>query len=227
MKHQRAIDEAEKNERRGQILHTAAGLFETATFDQVSMLDVARVSGIAKGTVYLYFSTKEELFLALIDQAFDDWFTDLQQRLATLPAGEVPVRIAVFASKLTNSLQGHRLLLRLLPILHTVLEHNIPDPAARAFKQRLRDQLLRTGEQIEASFSFLRPGQGAALLLDAYAALIGFQSMAEPADGIRRILQEPGMEALVVDGSAALRRLVARLLTGIYVEKMGGLNEKR
>ena len=53
MKHQRAMDDVEKTKRRQQILQSAAALFKAATYDQVSMLDVAWSAGLAKGTVYL------------------------------------------------------------------------------------------------------------------------------------------------------------------------------
>ena len=218
MKHQRAIDDVEKNERRQQILKTAAGLFETASYDRVSMLEVARLSGVAKGTVYLYFNTKEELFLALVDSAFGEWFADLQLRLSDLPDGKQPERIAVFAALLTDSLQRHDLLLRLLPILHTVLEHNIPYAAALEFKQHLLAHLQNTGRQIEGCFPFLQNGQGAELLLNAYAGLIGLLSMSQPSEVARQVLQLPEMALFVIDGTAALRQLVSRLLTGIYLE---------
>jgi AcrR family transcriptional regulator len=218
MKHQRAIDDIEKMERRQQILQTTAALFETASFDKLSMLEIARVSGVAKGTVYLYFQSKEELFLALLDEAFGVWFNDLQHSLSTLSEGDPFKRINGFASLLTNSLQRHTLLLRLLPILHTVLEHNIPYLAALEFKQHLRTRLLETGSQIEARFTFLRSGQGAELLLHAYAALIGLQSMAQPSEVVIRVLNEPEMGILVVDENTALQQIMRRLITGLYIE---------
>jgi TetR/AcrR family transcriptional regulator len=218
MKHQRAIDAAEKNERRMHILQTAAALFETAGYDQISMSEVAFASGIAKGTVYLYFKTKEELFLALIDVAFGHWFADLQLRLTTIPDCAAPQRIAVFTAMLTESIHQQALLLGLLPILHTVLEHNIPYAAALEFKQHLRDHLLQTGAQIETGFNFLRIGQGAELLLTAYAGLIGLQSMAEPSEVVRQVLGQPEMDVLVVDETAALRQMVSRIFTGMYYE---------
>jgi AcrR family transcriptional regulator len=218
MKHQRAIGDIEKNERRQQILQSAAALFETAHYDQVSILEVARLSGLAKGTVYLYFNTKEELFLALLDQAFGDWFADLQQCLLTFPESEPLLRVTRLASALTESLQQHPLLLRLLPILHTVLEHNIPYPVALEFKQHLRTHLLQTGEQIEGCLPFLKPGQGAELLLSAYAGLIGLQSMTQPSEVVSQVLQQPEMAMFVIDAPAALYQMVSRLLIGLYFE---------
>lgn len=225
MRHQRAIDDVEKIERRQRILQAAGALFETASFDQVSMLEVAHVSGIAKGTVYLYFNTKEELFLALLDEAFGGWFAALEARLVALPQGEARQRISALAAELTESLRQQPRLLRLLPILHTVLEHNVPYPAALEFKQHLRDRLLQTGQGIEAVLAFLKPGQGAELLLHAYAALIGLQSMAQPSVVVRRVLDLPEMAVLAIDEVAALRQLTGRLLTGYYFENERESNE--
>ncbi len=221
MKHQRAIDQTEKTERRQQILQSAAALFESATYDQVSMAEVARTSGLAKGTLYLYFQTKEELFLALIDEAFDQWFTDLQQRLTALPKGYRSSRITAFAETVTDSLQQHPQLLRLLPIVHPILEHNISYPAALGFKQHLQAHLLTTGQQIESTFAFLRAGQGAELLLSAYAELIGLQSMTESSEVVDRVLKLPEMSILMIDATSALRQLISRVLQGLYLENKG------
>lgn len=217
MKHQRAMDDSEKSERKQQILKAAVSLLKTATFEQISMAEVARISGIAKGTVYLYFKTKEELFLALLNNAFAEWFADLQQRLLTLKETDNTARIRAFASILTDSLQEHTLLLGLLPILHPILEHNVPYAAVLDFKQGLRTNLLSTGQQIENIFAFLNPGQGAELLLSAYSALIGLLSMTQPSEIARQVLKEPEMSLFVIDRTAALRQLVSHLLMGMYV----------
>ena len=61
----RAIREDQKLVRRQQILDTAWGLFQENDYEHVNIIDVAKGAGLAKGTVYLYFKTKEELFLSL------------------------------------------------------------------------------------------------------------------------------------------------------------------
>ena len=157
------------------------------------------------------------MFLALIDEAFDYWFADLKQRLAVLPQGDRASRIAALAVTVTDSLQHQPLLLHLLPILHPVLEHNIPYPAALEFKQHLRAHVLYTGQQIEGSFAFLRAGQGAELLLSAYAELIGLQRMTASSDVVGQVLQLPEMEVRAIDGDMALRQLISRLLLGLYL----------
>ena len=55
-----------KAKRRDQILEEAARLFSSRRFDEVLMDDIAQSAGVAKGTLYTYFSDKEELYFAVI-----------------------------------------------------------------------------------------------------------------------------------------------------------------
>jgi AcrR family transcriptional regulator len=52
--------------KRRQIMDGARTVFMAAGFDGASMNDIARVSGVSKGTLYVYFDSKERLFEALI-----------------------------------------------------------------------------------------------------------------------------------------------------------------
>jgi AcrR family transcriptional regulator len=56
----------EGNAKRRQIMDGAWAVFMAAGFDGASMNDVARVAGVSKGTLYVYFDSKEKLFEALI-----------------------------------------------------------------------------------------------------------------------------------------------------------------
>src|ERR1700761_5661995 len=60
-------DEAQEvSAKRRQIMDGAWSVFLADGFDGASMNDVARVAGVSKGTLYVYFSSKVELFEALI-----------------------------------------------------------------------------------------------------------------------------------------------------------------
>lgn len=58
----------ENPEKRRQILEGARRVFSTLGFDAASVSDIAREAGVSKGTLYVYFENKEQLFSALIDQ---------------------------------------------------------------------------------------------------------------------------------------------------------------
>jgi AcrR family transcriptional regulator len=52
--------------KRRQVMEGARTVFLASGFDGASMNDIARVSGVSKGTLYVYFDSKERLFEALI-----------------------------------------------------------------------------------------------------------------------------------------------------------------
>lgn len=54
--------------KRDQILTGAHCVFSRMGFDAASMNDITREAGVSKGTVYVYFQNKEELFEALIER---------------------------------------------------------------------------------------------------------------------------------------------------------------
>src|SRR2546423_14811314 len=51
------------------ILAAAAQLFATHRFHEARMEDIAALAEVGKGTLYRYFKDKEELYLALLEQA--------------------------------------------------------------------------------------------------------------------------------------------------------------
>jgi len=59
-----AVDE--DSAKRRQIVDGARAVFLTKGFDAASMNDIARAAGVSKGTLYVYFEDKEQLFEAIV-----------------------------------------------------------------------------------------------------------------------------------------------------------------
>jgi AcrR family transcriptional regulator len=70
---QRARSETEKLEREGSILTATEILLRQSDYDSMTMQAVATTAGLAKGTLYLYFTSRESLVLAVYDRLFDRW----------------------------------------------------------------------------------------------------------------------------------------------------------
>jgi len=58
----------EDNAKRRQIIEGARAVFLSHGFDAASMNDIARAAGVSKGTLYVYFKHKEQLFEAIVEQ---------------------------------------------------------------------------------------------------------------------------------------------------------------
>ena len=61
----RARSERDKQKRREKLLKTAWQLYKRNEGQMPTVLQIAAKAGLSKGTVYLYFKTKEEIFLQL------------------------------------------------------------------------------------------------------------------------------------------------------------------
>src|SRR5262252_9191514 len=161
---QRARKAEDKAVRRRAILDTARALFAEARFDAIKMSEVAERTGLAKGTVFLYFPTKEALFLDLLEEEMDEWIAEL---LEGFDAGGrwTPARVArLFA----RTLVARPTFTRLLPLLDNVLETNVSVERIVEFKKRLLERMARVAFVLEKRLDFVRAGEGASLLLRIY-----------------------------------------------------------
>ena len=108
---QRARSPQDKDLRRAHLIEAATRLFADADFDAVTIARVAEAVGVAKGTAYIYFATKETLFVELVHAELTQWLAALAATLKRLrsngSATAVPVAIA-------KSLANRPVLCRLL-----------------------------------------------------------------------------------------------------------------
>ena len=73
--------EQEKQARKKDILSTALALFAEKGFHEVTVNEIAREVGLSKGTLYLYFKSKENLFYSVILDKHNALLDDLQLTL--------------------------------------------------------------------------------------------------------------------------------------------------
>ena len=66
---------------RANILDTAWQMFQQTNYTSFTIAEVAKASGLAKGRVYLYFKTKEEVFLSIQEEQLTAWFDEVDSSL--------------------------------------------------------------------------------------------------------------------------------------------------
>ena len=192
-----ATGKQEKEARRAAILHAARGLFLAGSGDLPTAAEIARVTGLAKGTVYLYFRTKEEIFAALL---LEGWSAVMDSLSATLAAakGRRADRIAAMLHTLVQHLGAHPELLRLDALGYGVLEKNMELEALRTHKQRFTERLLAAGEHLEQALG-LAHGRGVQLLMRTYALTRGLWQATQHPEQIKLAM---GDSALMLAQSA-------------------------
>jgi AcrR family transcriptional regulator len=208
---QRARNPQDKLARREAILEVAARVLSRSQFARVTMAQIAEHCGLAKGTLYLYFATKEELFLATLEDELAAWFDALGGEL--LGRGNVTAR--EFADTVVASLGERERLADLLPLLHTVLEHNIAPEVALRFKRMLVGKLEAGGALAESVLVGLPSGHGIDLLLRTHALVVGLRQMADAPPALREILARDELAPLRVDFAAQLTEALAAMTQGM------------
>jgi len=208
----RATNEDQKIARRQAILNGARQLFMEADYFDVSMATIAKRSGLAKGTVYLYFKTKEEIFLSLSTEELEEWLSAFEARLNKQIA---PLENVEFVGILRETFMGRHLMQRLLSLLHLVLEKNINYEEAFAFKLNLKTRMNRLSKLVEQALPFLAEGQGFSLLSMLHCLVVGFGQMSDPSPVLKQVLEHPEMEPFRVDLEKDIFETFSFLLEGM------------
>ncbi|MFT5582579.1 MAG: AcrR family transcriptional regulator [Cognaticolwellia sp.] len=208
MKRARAAQDKEK--RRQDFLVAASGLFDAGDYSSVTMSQIAAKAGLSKGTVYLYFKSKEELFLQLLVDELEEWFGQLTQNLPLMQGQPV----AVFAKGFVATLRARPQLTRLLALMHLVLENQLDAESAKVFKLRLQGMMLPAGAQLERVLG-MPEGQGLRLLLHAHALTVGLHQMTSTSPVVQEVVESsPELEPLRLDFFEELERAIEVLIRG-------------
>ena len=199
--------------KRVRILDAAEALFIRQGYVKTSMDEVAREAGVAKGTLYLYFKSKEELFLAALESELSQWFSELD----ALIRDSTPMSVDVFADGLAASLAARPRLLELMSLLHNVLEHNVDVDASRSFKRTLLGHLQDASTGVEAALPDLPAGAAPLLLMRMYALVVGYRQMADPAPNVAEALTAADLAPLRVDFEKDIAAALVDLIHGMCV----------
>jgi AcrR family transcriptional regulator len=169
---QRATAADEKLARREHILEAAERLY-ARSLDLPSVADVATEAGLAKGTMYLYFDTKESLYLALHERHTRDFFAALNTRLAE----PKPFDFDAIAALLDQHMIGNASFLPLGNACLCAPMGHVPSHVHDAFEAKLRQWMSQAGSGLERQFPALQPGDGMRLLRHSYALMLGMRQL--------------------------------------------------
>ncbi len=122
--------------RRQVILKTAAEMLTEMRVAQVSLNELSRRVGLAKSNVLRYFESREAVLLELLNSAFKEWLTQLDQDLAVVdPTAPPAERGDQLAAALALSLASRPVLCDLISAQASVLEHNLSPKVAAEYKR--------------------------------------------------------------------------------------------
>ena len=108
------------NARKEEIINACEKLYKTMSFKEIRLQDIGNETSFSRTSIYNYFQTKEEIFLALLKREYDKWICDLEKLILE---NEIMTDEEI-ASNLAKSLENRSQLLKILSMNHYDLEEN-------------------------------------------------------------------------------------------------------
>ncbi|KKE98688.1 TetR/AcrR family transcriptional regulator [Mycolicibacterium obuense] len=101
-----------RDERRGQLLIAASEVFVDRGYHAAGMDEIAERAGVSKPVLYQHFTSKVELYLAVLQRHVDNLVSGVRQALRTTTDNRQRVRAAVeaFFDFIEHDSQGYRLI---------------------------------------------------------------------------------------------------------------------
>ena len=116
--------------RKEEIISACEKLYQTMSFKDITLKEIGSETSFSRPTIYNYFQTKEEIFLALYEREYNRWnieLTDILENNDTLTKEQI-------AEKIASSIANRQQLLKLLSMNNYDMEANSRSELLTSFK---------------------------------------------------------------------------------------------
>jgi len=168
----RALNTADKQQKREDIIDAAEQLWLQNPDEIANMASVAKAAKVAKGTLYLYFSSKEALFLAIHERHVTTFFDHVITRATQQPA----MQFGDMSKLVRRFIVATPAFLPLATLAHSFMERQLPLDTSFEFQERCYAHLDRVVDALKPHYPMVTQS----LMLQSYALIIGLWQLLRP-----------------------------------------------
>jgi AcrR family transcriptional regulator len=106
--------------RKEEIITACEELYKTMSFKEITIKEIGNATSFTRTSIYNYFQTKEEIFLALLQREYELWIVRLKQ----IQTEHESMTRPEFADALAHSLEERKNLLKIMSMNHYDMEEN-------------------------------------------------------------------------------------------------------
>ncbi len=117
-------------ERREEIISACEKLYETMGFKEITLKKIGEVTSFTRTSIYNYFQSKEEIFLAILQREYEEWIADLNLLMKTVPE----LSRDAFAQAFSHTVERRELLLKIIAMNHYDMESGSRPEPLKQFK---------------------------------------------------------------------------------------------
>ena len=138
-------------DKRERILQAAVKVFAQSGFHATRVSEVAKAAGVADGTIYLYFDSKESLLVSLFEDRVEKLLTFMREELPKKP--DAPARLRAVIDMQLGLLEGERDLAEVITVILRQSTRLMKEFAAPRFTEYL-DAIAKIVAEGQAAGAF-------------------------------------------------------------------------
>ncbi|MFC6259890.1 TetR/AcrR family transcriptional regulator [Levilactobacillus fujinensis] len=209
----------QKNAKAQQIATATWQLFSQHAFSDISMAMIAQQAGVAKGTLFNYYQSKESIFMTLLLTGYRDYFRELTAELMAEPVA-TPAQLKIRLLAETRTLiSDHATLVRLNALRGSVLESHADREQTEQGRRDLYAANLALGRVVASQVPTLSVAQASHLFVIQSAMISGLMNLSG-LDQFNQTTLNVDFPAFQIDLAAEACQTFGYYLDGIFQEEI-------
>lgn len=182
--------EKSSSTRREEIMDACASLYETMSFKDITVKEISKFISTTRTSIYNYFRTKEEIFLAVFKREYEYWIENLKK----LTDENDKMSSDEFASALASSLDKRPLLLKLLSMNMYDMEENSGMPRLVEFKRAYGNSVQAVRDCLNKFFPDMTESEKQEFMLMFFPFIYGIYPYTFTTEKQRTAIERAGIE---------------------------------
>lgn len=194
--------------RREEIVNACEKLYQTMSFKGITIKEIGSETTFTRTSIYNYFHTKEEIFLALLKREYERWTADLKDMMAR----HKTMTVDEFADNLAHSLEKHPQLLKLMSMNHYDMEGNSRPEHLKEFKLAYGESLRTVQSCLEKYFPDMTASEQQDFIYSFFPFMFGIYPYTLVTEKQRTAISEAGIDYVFMTIYEITYNCVRRLL---------------
>ena len=198
------------DERKEEIINACEKLYENLDFKDINIKLIAGLISVGRTSIYNYFQTKEEIFLALLEREYLKWNDDLSNVLKN----NEKLSKEGFIDKITDSLIKRKTLLKLISMNMFEIEANSRVESITNFKLAFKESISLL-EQCLCKFFNTKEDEAEEITFTILPFLVGIYPYTSLTYKMKEAIKKANLEYKFYTDKEMIKMGLTKILGGI------------
>ena len=194
--------------RREEIVNACEQLYQTMSFKEITLKEIGNAVPFSRPTIYNYFRTREEIFLALYEREYVRW----NEELTAILEGYERLSPAELADRIAVSLTKREQLLKLLSMNNYDMEANSRPERLKSFKTAYGRSMQLMGMLLRKYCTWMSEPEIQTFIYIFYPFMFGIYPYTAVTEKQRTAMGEAGVDYVYQSIYEITRSCLIRLL---------------